>query len=859
MARSSRFSAWLRRLSGDPAPDEGATLLSRARTAARHARPAAELALLDRGTMRAWVRYVRAIGGSVGVEAELGYTSLVLKATRADPKLGRVLAFTVPDHLARVSPGVRLDYLDLLDLVLEERPSAMGMVARTLPDLMERLSGPALRQFLVQGLEMHDGNERVAESWFKRESDQGRREMERLAFGLPLADVSRTLTLYARAHCGEDVQVRPAPAPRPGQTDANAFSEGRHIYLPPRVDRYGDARDFLIYRVRTARTAGYLEFGTFNLDLREVEGEWPQRWEGETDLERFLRSFSNRVLARDLFAVAEDARVEARVREEYPGVARDIDVLRPDELTERPAVDGLAPAEQLIEALLRRSWGIQDVEGLSPAVAEALDAIWGQLQPAMALDAKVEDVAAAVARTYPVAHDLMRTAEDAGAPGQGASGSQGGRGPRADLPEMGRGGESEGDDDYRGLEDPLTGSRIAPEAMSTADREQEEAARAIQEAMADEGLSSSLSEIRRALRDRQQGRDDHSYEEMAAFLERMPAPEGGLVEQLNPDAAPPLPAAAGHGVGDALDPDVDAAAPSILYREWDASIGDYKPDWVRLREHVLAPGDRSFTEGVIDEHGPAIRALRRRFEALRPQAMRRVRGLTDGDELDLDRVIEARVARRAGSSPPERIYARHQRDQRDVAVAFLLDMSSSTNELAGEGTRPIIQVEKEALVLIAEALDAIGDACAIYGFSGYSREHVAFYIAKDFSDPYDDRVRERIGRITWKMENRDGAAIRHATARLAACNARSRLLILLSDGRPLDCGCDQYYDHYAQEDTRMALREARNVGVHPFCITVDPRGEGYLEALYGEVGYIVIEQVGSLPEKLPRIYWRLTR
>lgn len=161
-------------------------------------------------------------------------------------------------------------------------------------------------------------------------------------------------------------------------------------------------------------------------------------------------------------------------------------------------------------------------------------------------------------------------------------------------------------------------------------------------------------------------------------------------------------------------------------------------------------------------------------------------------------------------------------------------------------------------MLIAEAVDAIGDACAIWGFSGYSREHVAFYVAKEFQEPYDARAAERIGRMSWKMENRDGAAIRHATQKLRRHPAKTRLLILLSDGRPLDCGCDQYYDHYAHQDTRAALREARQAGVHPFCITVDPRGESYLESLYGEVGYVVIEDVEHLPQKLPRIYRRLT-
>jgi nitric oxide reductase activation protein len=109
------------------------------------------------------------------------------------------------------------------------------------------------------------------------------------------------------------------------------------------------------------------------------------------------------------------------------------------------------------------------------------------------------------------------------------------------------------------------------------------------------------------------------------------------------------------------------------------------------------------------------------------------------------------------------------------------------------------------------------------------------------------------------MENRDGAAIRHAVARLVAEPSRQRLLFLLSDGRPLDCGCDHYFDRYAQQDTRVALQEARKVGVHPFCLTVDPRGADYLEDMYGRGAYTVVERVESLPARLPALYRRLTR
>ena len=344
---------------------------------------------------------------------------------------------------------------------------------------------------------------------------------------------------------------------------------------------------------------------------------------------------------------------------------------------------------------------------------------------------------------------------------------------------------------------------------------------------------------------------------MAAFLDRNDAPAGPVAQA--GVSEPERPSAVDQTVGASLEKDASPTGEQYLYPEWDAVIADHKPAWVKLTEYRLEPGSGEFVRRVQDEHGALIGRIRRAFEALRPDATRRVRGLPDGDEIDLDRAIQARIQRRAGGTGSDRIYSRRQRQDRDVAVAFLVDMSSSTNEVVNADNKRIIEVEKEALVLICEAVDAIGDRCAIWGFSGYGRDQVAFYIAKELDEPFTETVRERIGRISWKMENRDGAAIRHATRRLASDPAKVKLLLLLSDGKPLDCGCDHYADRYAQEDTRAALAEARLAGVHPFCITIDPSGPAYLGDMYGETGFTVIDRVERLPERLPLIYRRLTR
>ncbi|MDP2311422.1 MAG: hypothetical protein Q8P41_00840 [Pseudomonadota bacterium] len=805
-----------------------AETMGRIDTRLRQAGPAVGLARMHGGALRAYLRYRGAVESGLGVAEAEAYGQIVVAVARKDGDLARVLALTLPDQLARVERARRPTYFRLLREVLGVRPTALPLVARTLPDLLPSMEDEALRAFVARGLALHAESHQKAESFLRQESGVGQAAARELERGVTLAEVNRTLTLYARAHCGEDVQVRSGVG--------SAFSDGHHVYLPERVDRYGDDRDFLVYRVQTALSVGYLEFGTFDLELRRLSGAWPDRADGEGELERYFRAFLNRSLARDLFQILEDARIEGRIRRAYPGVARDLDRLGASFRGDRP--DPKAPAARAVEALARHAWGLERLPlGLAEEVAIApLVALLERID-----EVDVGEVAAAVRAAYPAVEGLMRRAED-GKPPKSDGNRRQRPGPEGDLPQP-----------EPLFEPPPLAPRIRPEQAGGDERRVEDEAQRLLREMRQHGEDATPSAARRQARDAERRENDGSrYEDMEAFLDRNPSPGGAIVDAAS---TPDAPTRAAQGIP--VDPDVAGAAKSFVYREWDTGIEDYKPRWVTVREQRLKEGSRAFVDDVMSREKRHVDALRRRFEAMRPQGLVKHRGLVDGEELDIDRVIESRIARRLGKEPSDRLYIRRVREQRDVAVAFLLDMSSSTNESADGSARRIIDVEKQALIVAAEALHALGDPFAIWGFSGYGRDHVAFYVAKEFSEPYDDRARERIGRITFKMENRDGAAIRHATAKLQKQPARVRLLFLLSDGKPLDCGCDHYYDRYAQDDTRAALREARKLGIHPFCVTVDPTGPSYLARMYGEVAYTVIDRLDALPARLMRVYGRM--
>src|SRR5215217_76291 len=300
------------------------------------------------------------------------------------------------------------------------------------------------------------------------------------------------------------------------------------------------------------------------------------------------------------------------------------------------------------------------------------------------------------------------------------------------------------------------------------------------------------------------------------------------------------------------------------YDEWDRELTDHRLGWCRVVEKKVKHGDRNFVDQTKERHKGVISSIRHQFQLMKPENLTRVANEVDGEEFDLNAVIDFVIDRRADGYQSERIYTKRLRRRRDVAVSFLLDQSSSTARTIGRHPlqpythpgRRIIEIEKEGLVLMSEALEAVGDAYAIYGFTSEGRRNVKFYVVKEFGERYTEEVKRRIGGISYQNNTRLGAAIRHATAKLAKQDARTRLLIVLSDGRPYD---HDYGDaRYAREDTREALRQAKNEGITPFCITIDRESESELKDLYGEVGYTIIDDVLSLPERLPGIYRRLT-
>ena len=319
------------------------------------------------------------------------------------------------------------------------------------------------------------------------------------------------------------------------------------------------------------------------------------------------------------------------------------------------------------------------------------------------------------------------------------------------------------------------------------------------------------------------------------------------------------------------------------YDEWDYKIMDYRRRWCRLIEILDPDEDLNFYESSIRDHAKLQAAVRAQLSRLKPELLVKRTGMIDGEWLDLERAIDAVIDRKLGHTPSEQIYIQSQRRGRDVATLFLLDMSASTDDridaepqgdapeyhdfdwdddyvfVEPEGDR-IIDLEKHAVIQMCEALEALGDAYAVAGFSGYGRDQVEYFQCKSFSEPLNAQSRARIGGIKACRSTRMGPAIRHAAQKLRETDSRIKALIMISDGYPQDhdYGNDRNDKAYGIHDTTKALVEAKKLGIQSFCLTVDPSGHDYLRQMCPDRQYMVIQDVTQLPSELSKVYRSLT-
>jgi len=669
------------------------------------------------------------------------------------------------------------------------------------------------------------GDTRARRSYYALETRSSNEALRAGDSGVSLESVQGLLRLYVEALTGQPVEIAPLAAV-PLET---RIADGRTIHLPTAVSEFGDEElDFRLYKVLAAHAAGQVEFGTYERDTEDLRAAFAS-----------LAALydTSKQDERDSFAI-DPAQL---AMSEPPAVAGGPAIGGPATIDYRQLIN-LFP----IPALARRIFGTiengridRHLRRRYRGLARDLNLIREHLRHRRP---KIVDLPPAL-----VPFELLFQVTLLG-------------GALPDAREF-----------YRQVVSEL--ETIVAEYLKA---EQTTVADTLMATSRVYTLFQSISmedaEQQVEVPDQLDQEDENSQtEQMAAKREPDARPQRRDARELfnawnseNEGEFDELDGSEAWTDGETPEQDLEAGEVAFNYDEWDRELVDHRVSWCRVIEKKVKRGSRDFVDDTRERYKGVVSSIRHQFQLMKPENLTRITNELDGEDYDLNAVVDFFIDRRADGQQSERIYTKRLRRRRDVAVSFLLDQSSSTARTIGRHPlqpythpgRRIIEIEKEGLVLMSEALEAVGDIYSINGFTSEGRRNVKFYVLKDFQEHYSDEVMRRIGGITYQNNTRLGAAIRHATAKLEKQEARTRLLIVLSDGRPYD---HDYGDaRYAREDTREALRQAKVAGITPFCITIDRESESELRDLYGEIGYTIIDDVLSLPERLPGIYRRLT-
>lgn len=298
-----------------------------------------------------------------------------------------------------------------------------------------------------------------------------------------------------------------------------------------------------------------------------------------------------------------------------------------------------------------------------------------------------------------------------------------------------------------------------------------------------------------------------------------------------------------------------AAAGVFTYPEWDFRANAYRTPGAAVHVLHCSSGTHEWVERTLQEHRSLLRDVRRQFESLRTERTW-LRQQEDGDELDLEACIDSFADARASGALDPSLYRRLRLMQHDLAVLLLIDVSGSTDSWIAQHRR-VIDVEREALLLVCLALKSLGEPYGVLAFSGEGPAHVTVRSIKTFAERYSETVALRIAGLEPERYTRAGAAIRHAAALLMHQPARHRLLLMISDGKPNDA--DEYDGRYGVEDMRQAVIEARLQGVFPFCLTIDRHTSHYLPSVFGKGHYAILHRPERLPTALIGWLRRLVR
>ena len=292
------------------------------------------------------------------------------------------------------------------------------------------------------------------------------------------------------------------------------------------------------------------------------------------------------------------------------------------------------------------------------------------------------------------------------------------------------------------------------------------------------------------------------------------------------------------------------------YPEWDRAHNIERPEWTTVREVAAKSGDPRLIEETLERADVLRNRIRRLVRNVRVGRAIRLKRQLDGHDLDVDAMLEAGIALRMHREPDPRIFRTTTSKHRDLAVLLLLDVSESTRDRLASGAS-ILDVERLAVAVLAEAMSALGDPFSMLAFASDGRDDVEMTTVKAFNEPYDRACVGRLAALSSGLSTRLGTALRHAGELIGHALSFRKLVIVLTDGEPSDIDVADPLD--LVEDARRAAVELRTRGIDGFGVVLGSGAMTSALRIFGRGNTLLVPRVEDLPARLSELYFRLAR
>jgi len=704
---------------------------------------------------------------------------------------------------------------------------------------LEHLSQKALSNFIDIGLKKYSNNEQKGEKFFSLSSEFSINTFKSLEESVNLLSIIQRLNRYAHARNGKNILIKSTSDINSKYliTQYNCFTDGQTIYLPDKINIFSNKnKNLVFYKNLTRLLSSYIEFKSFYFDLEKLLNNIQNSTLNKNkfiisnnkiknyiinikylintsldndDYTNFFSLFDLPELAKDLFFIFEQGRIIKKLQIVYPGlfnkilnqISYEMDFIKTDDHF----------LKNLYKKITFDKYEILKCE-LEDTIFHKIAKIFNDY---VKHDCDVEISAELVCHFYDIINDMFI--------------------------------KSNISNSYTSFNFP-SGMHLNYTLFSNRIKEIDSRAAKMKKYLSDNNLLVYKSDLRNLL-------EKENSEITFTNIKNLIYAKDNIVDNNQIIDLSKLNINDILEKTDFLDYENLSDNDIFWYREFNYYSGDYLLKYTRVCNRTIEECPNNFYENTLKKYIGLLSKIRKSFDLMRPEGLKLLRRWPEGDSFDYRALIDYAIDRKIKKTPCQRLYNKHVKQDRDVSVFLLIDLSRSTASIVNKTNQSVIDIEKEAIVLFCEALKRSGDNFSIAGFSGTGRMGVDFFKIKKFSDKMSRDIKITIGSIKPQRGTRMGAAIRHASTEFNKISSKIKILIVLSDGFPNDL---EYKKQYAIVDTRKSIQEARSSGIYVHAITINLSSAAKLDELYGKGKHTIISNINELPNKLPLIYRKLT-